>query len=275
MRAEEESIRKKVRERYAGISPGRESSCGSACCGGIEEGSGACCDAKACATDLGYSPEDLAGLPDGANLGLGCGNPTALLSLHPGETVLDLGSGGGVDCFLAAERVGPDGHVIGVDMTPDMVARARASARRSGRSTVEFRLGEMEHLPVADASVDVVISNCVINLAPDKAPVYREAFRALRPGGRLAVSDMVARRPVPEEARRDLQRWSSCSSGALTVAETSRVLRAAGFVEVRVESARPDETLPLIGGPDNLGIVPASIRALKPEIAMTATTALQ
>ncbi len=271
MRAEEETIRQKVRERYAGISQGRESSCGSACCSGIEEGPGACCDAKACATDLGYSPEDLVGLPDGANLGLGCGNPTALLSLHPGETVLDLGSGGGVDCFLAAERVGPDGHVIGVDMTPDMVARARANARRSGHRTVEFRLGEIEHLPVPDASVDVVISNCVINLAPDKAPVYREVFRALRPGGRLAVSDMVATRPVPEEARRDLQRWSSCSSGALTVEETSRLLQAAGFVDIQVEPARLDERLQPLGGPDDLGIVPASIRAVKPAVATTAT----
>ncbi len=271
MRGEEETIRQKVRERYAGISQGRESSCGSACCGGTEGGSGACCDASARATDLGYSSEDLVGLPEGANLGLGCGNPTALLSLRPGETVLDLGSGGGIDCFLAAERVGPHGHVIGVDMTPDMVARARANARRSGRSTVEFRLGEIEHLPVADASVDVLISNCVINLAPDKAPVYREAFRALRPGGRLAVSDLVATRPVPEEARRDLERWSSCSSGALTAEETSRLLQAAGFVEVRVEAAHRDETPQPLGGPDGLGIVPASIRAVKPAVPRTAT----
>src|SRR4029077_873035 len=174
------------------------------------------------------------------------GNPTALLALQPGETVIDLGSGAGVDCFLASRRVGPSGRVIGIDMTPEMVERARALGRAGEYPNVEFRLGEIEHLPVADAQADVVLSNCVINLVADKAAVYREAFRALRPGGRLAISDVVATRPIPESARNDPERWSSCSSGALLVEEVRRLLGAAGFVDVDVQvrtEERPPETL--------------------------------
>jgi SAM-dependent methyltransferase len=213
---------------------------------------------------MGYAPEELASLPEGADLGLGCGNPTGLLSLAPGEVVLDLGSGAGIDCFLAAKRVGPMGWAIGVDMTPEMVAKARANARKAGFSNVEFRLGEIEHLPVPDGSVDVVISNCVINLAPDKGAVYREAYRVLRPGGRFTVSDVVATRPISEEERNDPSLWSSCSSGALEVEEIRRLLTEAGFRDVRIDLKQPAETPTTLVGQASLGVVSASIRATKP-----------
>jgi len=178
--------------------------------------------------------------------------------------VLDLGSGAGVDCFLAAERVGPTGRVIGVDMTPDMVSRARSLARTNGRANVEFRLGEIEHLPVADASVDVVLSNCVINLVPDKGQVYREAFRVLRPGGRLAVADVLATRPISEEMRNDPERWTSCSSGALTVDEVKDRLRSAGFGSIEVSILGGDPSLESLRAQDEIGVVPGEVRATKP-----------
>jgi len=176
----------------------------------------------------------MAAVPDGANLGLGCGNPVAIASLQPGQTVLDLGAGAGFDAFLAARAVGPSGRVIGVDMTPEMVAKARANAKKGGFAQVEFRLGEIEALPVADGIVDVIISNCVINLCPDKRPVYREAFRALKPGGRLAVSDVVAHRELPEAVKRDLALHSGCLAGATPHDELLAILREAGFVDIVV-----------------------------------------
>jgi SAM-dependent methyltransferase len=200
-----------------------------------------CCDTGCgCGSDqvaaaIGYSGEDLAAIPAGSNLGLGCGNPHLAARIHPGETVLDLGSGGGVDCFLAARQVGPSGRVIGVDMTPEMVALARRTATEAEVENVSFRLGEIEHLPVADASVDVIISNCVINLAPDKRAVYREAFRVLRPGGRLAIADIVAHAPLPDEVRQDLAAWASCAAGASSVDELARTLHEIGFDEVRID----------------------------------------
>lgn len=206
----------------AGCSPSPAAS--SSCCGGGAGGS----------DRLGYSGAELASVPSGADLGLGCGNPQAIAALRPGETVLDLGSGGGLDCFLAARRVGPSGKVIGVDMTPEMVSRARESARRAGVTGVEFRLGEIEHLPVADASVDVVLSNCVINLSPDQAQVYREAWRVLRPGGRLAIADVVQTAPLPEALRRDAAARSRCIAGAAAPARIEAWLRAAGFREIRI-----------------------------------------
>jgi SAM-dependent methyltransferase len=183
---------------------------------------------------MGYSAEELAAAPQGADLGLGCGNPQAIAALRPGETVLDLGSGGGFDCFLAAKRVGKGGAVIGVDMTPEMVTKARDNARRVQAANVEFRLGEIEHLPVADDSVDVILSNCVINLSPDKGAVFREAFRVLKAGGRLAISDVVALRDLPRELAQNVEAMTGCVAGSAKVSEIERLLRDAGFEDVRV-----------------------------------------
>ena len=261
-----ESRRQQVRARYGGIaSQGGCCSTGegsSSCCGSGAEGSS--CPPSSVATQLGYSARDLTALPKGANLGLGCGNPTTLLALRPHQVVLDLGSGAGIDCFLAAKRVGGKGHVIGVDMTPEMVGKARENARKGHYANVEFRLGEIEHLPVADDSVDVVISNCVINLVPDKGPVYREAFRVLRPGGHLAISDVVATRPISARDRADPSLWSSCSSGALEVKELKALLRKAGFAEVQLDLKMPETAPETLRGQASRGVVPADIRAVKP-----------
>ena len=262
----EEQLRQSVRERYGGVAK----NAGAGCCGSTDAGCG-CAPSGSSSPDArtggccsGYSATDLASIPEGANLGLGCGNPTRLVTLRPGQVVLDLGSGAGVDCFVAAGQVGPSGRVIGVDMTPEMITRSRALARSAGRANVEFRLGEIEHLPVADASVDVVLSNCVINLAPDKSQVYREAFRVLRPGGELAVADVLATRPIPEEVRNDPAGWASCSSGALTRDEVTERLQAAGFdsIDVTVHSAEtPTSSLQAQA---EIGVVSADIRAAKP-----------
>ena len=217
-------IRGAVQTHYAGVATSGTSCCGDGCCGD-PDGS----------AKLGYSPQELAQLPDGADLGLGCGNPQALAELKPGETVLDLGSGPGMDCLLAARQVGPSGRVTGVDMTPQMIERARHNVETAGIGNVDFRLGEIEHLPVPDASVDVVLSNCVINLSPDKPAVFREAFRVLRPGGRLRVSDVVAIAPIPERWRGRMEVLSGCLSGASPIAEIEALLREAGFAEVSVE----------------------------------------
>jgi len=250
-------IQEHVRDRYGKIASG------GGCCGGGSEGS-ACCESSTAARELGYSSRELASLPAGANLGLGCGNPTALGSLKPGEVVVDLGSGAGIDCFLAARKVGPRGRVIGVDMTPEMLAKARTNARTGRYRNVEFRLGEIEHLPIADGSADVVISNCVINLAPDKAEVYREAFRVLRPGGRLAVSDVVATRPITRKERADPSLWSSCSSGAIEVRTVKALLRKAGFTGVEVDLGVHAKTPGTLKDQASLGVVPANVRATKP-----------
>lgn len=234
---DQDIVREAVRERYAQAA--RTESC---CCGpAISGGSGAsCCGTSSAAAHdisarLGYSEEELAAAPEGANLGLGCGNPQAIAELKPGEVVVDLGSGAGFDCFLAARQVGPSGQVIGVDMTPEMVSKARENARTAGFDHVEFRLGEIERLPVADNYADVIISNCVINLSPDKAAVYRDAFRVLKPGGRLAVSDVVATAELPSEWHDDMRLLSACISGASTVAGVEAMLRAAGFAEIAIE----------------------------------------
>lgn len=216
--------REVVRERYGELARGTRRGCG---CG--DPG-----DEGAVLAVIGYTPEQAAAIPEGANLGLGCGNPIAHAELKRGETVLDLGSGAGIDCFLAAREVGPEGRVIGVDMTPEMLARARANAVKAKAANVEFRLGEIEHLPVADASVDCIISNCVVNLSPDKAQVFREALRVLKPGGRLLVSDLVLVKPLDPALRRDVALYVGCVAGALPREEYLAAVREAGFAGVEV-----------------------------------------
>ncbi len=222
-----EAVRQKVREGYGAIARQGGSCCGPAksCCGGG--------NAEAVATAVGYDEAELAALPDGANMGLSCGNPTAIAELQPGEVVLDLGSGGGFDVFIAARKVGPTGKAIGVDMTADMLAKARKNAmtfkEKSGLDNVEFRLGEIEHLPLADSSVDVIISNCVINLSPDKPQVWREMFRVLKPGGRVAVSDLALLQPIPPNVAEMVEALVGCIAGAVLVEETERMAREAGL----------------------------------------------
>jgi arsenite methyltransferase len=228
MMKDNETVREEVRSRYGAIAAGY----GSCCCGG--DCQTAPRDAGDHAAKLGYAPGEVEAVPDGADMGLGCGNPQAIAALRAGEIVLDLGSGGGLDCFLAAKRVAPDGKVIGVDMTPEMVSKARRLAKESGYDNVEFRLGEIEHLPVADSSIDVILSNCVINLSPHKPAVYAEAFRVLRPGGRLAVSDVVAVKPLPPEVRDDPAAYCGCVGGASLLSDVEAMLTAAGFTDVHV-----------------------------------------
>ncbi|HOD98970.1 MAG TPA: arsenite methyltransferase [Syntrophales bacterium] len=217
--------------------------------GSIAATSGSCCSAASCCGDdsslvqigrrIGYSEQDLSSVPEGANLGLGCGNPIALASLKAGETVLDLGSGAGFDCFLAARQVGREGKVIGVDMTPEMIEKATENARKISIDNVEFRLGDIEHLPVADGSIDVIISNCVINLSPNKSRVFREAFRVLKPGGRLMVSDIVLKKPLPDAIKNSIAAYIGCVAGASLREDYLQEMREAGFESITVQSEAP------------------------------------
>jgi SAM-dependent methyltransferase len=228
---ETEDIKDLVRARYGSIAAAASQSCcgpATSCCGPAPT-----VDAKA--SRMGYTEAEIAAIPEGANLGLGCGNPQAIAALRPGEVLLDLGSGAGFDCLLAASQVGPTGRVIGVDMTHEMLKKARDNAARVGAANVEFRLGELEHLPVADGTADVVISNCVINLVPDKAQVFREAFRALKPGGRLAISDVVNTTPLPPELAADKALLCGCVAGAAPSTAIEDWLRAAGFCEISIQ----------------------------------------
>ncbi len=226
--ASADEIRTAVRSTYGDIAAQEQTGCGCSC------GGSPAASPEQLATQMGYSEDEIATAPGGANLGLGCGNPQAIASLRPGETVVDLGSGAGFDCFLAARQVGESGQVIGVDMTPEMVSKARANAAEAGVSNVSFRLGEIEHLPVADGTVDVIISNCVINLSPEKPDVFSDAFRVLRSGGRLAVADVIATAPLPESALQDLKAYAGCVSGAVLADQIEAMLARAGFVDIRI-----------------------------------------
>ncbi|UCE37497.1 MAG: arsenite methyltransferase [Thermoplasmata archaeon] len=241
----DKEIKKVVRKNYADIAKQDKS-----CCGPqvpvLPTKASSCCGAPPTASDMskkmGYSEEELSKLPEGANLGLGCGNPVALAYLKEGDTYVDLGSGAGIDCFLAADKVGKSGKVIGVDMTPEMIDRARENAKKAGLENVEFRLGEIEHLPVADNSVDVITSNCVINLSPDKIAVFKDAFRVIKPGGRLMISDIVLLKELPEAVLQSVEAYVGCVSGAMLKEEYLKIVEEVGFenVEVVNESSAGD-----------------------------------
>ena len=232
---ENEKIKEHVKKRYGEIAKTECSSCSSSCYSSSKCGP----SPQYVAWKLGYSPGDIESVPEDSVLGLGCGNPVALASLKEGEIVLDLGSGGGIDVFLASKKVGPTGKVIGVDMTQEMLTRAKATASKHGYTNVEFRLGEIEALPVEDESVDVIISNCVINLAPDKLKVFKEAYRVLKPNGRLMVSDIVTEEELPEDVRNSFDAWAGCIAGALEKTEYVDMIKIAGFENVRIVSGKP------------------------------------
>lgn len=259
----EDQVRRAVQRVYGNVARSSGAGCG---CGP------SCCDApaptaEALSQKLGYSADDVVSVPEGANMGLGCGNSQAIAALQRGEDVLDLGCGGGFDAFLAAQKVGATGSVIGVDMTPDMISKARANAESGRYANVDFRLGEIENLPLADRSVDVIISNCVINLSPDKPRVFAEAYRVLKPGGRLAVSDIVAVAELPESVRQDLALYTGCMAGASLVWELEAMLRESGFADIRVAPKGESRALirDWVPGAD-LGdhLASANIEAVKP-----------
>lgn len=269
MTRENDQVRSTVRDQYAKIAEATPKGASApACCGGSELNP---VDSEL----LGYTADELAALPEGANMGLGCGNPVAIAALKQGERVLDLGSGGGIDCLLAAKRVGPEGQVIGVDMTPTMVEKARQSVRDVGADNVSIRLGEIEHLPVADASIDVILSNCVINLSPDKRSVFREALRVLAPGGRLSISDVVATAPIPDELRAKAEALTGCISGAAPVAEVEALLAEVGFEAVKVDVSEASRTFIkewFPGSGAESYVASATISAIKPGGACCAPT---
>ncbi|MDV2989048.1 MAG: arsenite methyltransferase [Dehalogenimonas sp.] len=265
-------IKSYVKERYGGIArSGGGCGCGSGCCGSPAP--------DTIAKVIGYAEEDLAAVPDGANLGLGCGNPTAIAALQPGETVLDLGSGAGFDAFLAARQVGPTGQVIGVDMTPDMLSRAKANAVKGGFSNVEFRQGEIENLPVASGTVDTIISNCVINLSPDKPKVFAEAFRVLKPGGRIAVSDIVLTEALPDYVRDSVSAYTACVAGAILKEEYLDALRQAGFQNIEIIGENVfdldflDMALELVKEAGTLGLTEEKIQHISETIVSVKVTA--
>jgi arsenite methyltransferase len=261
-----DEIRKVVREKYGKVAAAGSTGCGcstSSCCG--KPGDVTLSDIS---LGLGYSSRDVADVPDGSNMGLGCGNPQAIASLKRGETVLDLGSGGGFDCFLAARSVGDKGRVIGVDMTPQMITKSRENAEKGGFMNVDFRLGELENLPVADEIVDVILSNCVINLSPEKERVFGEAFRVLKPGGRLAISDIVSTAELPDEIKNDMALYAGCIAGASSIKEIESLLGRTGFVEIRIQPKDESKTFIrdwIPGSRIEDYILSATIEAIKPK----------
>jgi SAM-dependent methyltransferase len=280
---DKEKIKEAVRESYGNVAKAGSVSIGNsptASCCGPSDGSAETNAAASCcggpevtpeqmSTVMGYSKEDIVGVIEGANMGLGCGNPVALASLKPGETVVDLGSGGGFDCFLAAKQVGETGQVIGVDMTPEMITKARINTEKMATKNVEFRLGEIEYLPVADNSADLIMSNCVINLSPDKLSVYREAYRILKPGGRLSISDVLATAKLPDEVQKNLALVAACVGGAATIEDTEKILKEAGFQDIKIKAHDNSRNLIREWDPDKSEnavdyVVSAYIEAVKP-----------
>ncbi|MDD2390368.1 MAG: arsenite methyltransferase [Desulfobacterales bacterium] len=264
-KSKNDEIRSAVRENYGKVAASGSAGCGcspSSCCGTLNG-----LTAADISLGLGYSGEDVTAVPEGANMGLGCGNPQAIASLQTGEVVLDLGSGGGFDCFLAARVVGDKGVVIGVDMTAEMITKSRRNAEQAGFENVDFRLGELENLPVADGIIDVIISNCVINLSPEKERVFREAFRVLKQGGRLAISDVVATAEIPDDVKKDMAMYTGCITGASYISELESMLQQAGFENIRI---RPkDESKAFIrdwapGSKVEDYVVSATVEAVKP-----------
>ncbi len=264
----EDEIKQIVRERYGSIAEADAADCGcstSSCCGPDAT------TAENISRHLGYSEQDVSEVPEGANMGLGCGNPQAIANLKPGETVLDLGAGGGFDCFLASKAVGSEGKVIGVDMTASMISKARNNSETGDYTNVEFRLGEIENIPAADNEIDVIISNCVINLSPAKDKVYKEAFRVLKPGGRLAVSDIVAIAPMPDELSDNVALYTGCVAGASPVKDQIKMMEEAGFEDIRIKSKSESEDLIdkwgnelVVGAHLSDYVISASIEAVKP-----------
>ncbi|MFC2094830.1 arsenite methyltransferase [Candidatus Bipolaricaulota bacterium] len=276
---ETKDIHKTVRERY-----GERAKSGSCC----STGTNSCCGSSpSVSKKLGYSEQELRSIPEGADLGLGCGNPTAMASLQPGETVVDLGSGAGIDCFLAADLVGETGHVIGVDMTAAMIDRARENALKNGIDNVEFRLGEIEHLPVSDGTIDAVISNCVVNLSPDKPQVFSEVYRSLKPGGRLMISDIVRLKQLPEAITKSVEAYVGCVAGASLKDDYLGMIEGAGFRDVEVVSERTfDAALPTSGNakivfdgqevdPSELGMTPDMVCDLAGSMASISVRAFK
>lgn len=264
---EADEIRQNVRKSYSAVAEASNTGddCGnsSSCCGVASDEA----IQMLVSTRMGYSEEDLSTVPEGADMGLGCGNPRAIAGIQKGETVLDLGSGGGFDCFLAAAETGETGKVIGIDMTPTMISKARENADKGQYTHVEFRLGEIENLPVGDSTIDVIISNCVINLSPDKVRVFSESFRALKTGGRLAISDVVASTELPESIRNDLHLYSGCMAGAIQITELQVILEEAGFVDICITPKDESKEFIKDWAPDK-GVedyvLSASIEAVKP-----------
>lgn len=260
-----EDVKREVRSAYGSVAEANNQSqgCGNgrSCCGVTAKPD------REYWQELGYSPEEFDSVPEGCNMGLGCGNPQAIASLKPGEVVLDLGAGGGFDAFLAAKKVGPTGKVYGVDMTPEMLSKARSNAVKSGHQNVEFLLGEIEHLPLPNNAVDVIISNCVVNLSTNKQNVFNESFRVLKEGGRLAISDMVAYKPLPQEMINNKELYCNCISGATTINELKNILTKAGFTDIVIE---PQESSRMFikdwvpGSDAENYVVSAKIKAIKP-----------
>lgn len=255
-----------IREKYSKTATSSKSSCGCSstfCCDDINGN-----DSKVISLELGYSNSDVNNVPEGANMGLGCGNPKAIASLKTGEIVVDLGAGGGFDCFLAAKEVGGTGKVIGVDMTPDMVSKARENAEKGGYKNVEFRLGEIEYLPIANDTADVIISNCVINLSPEKQKVFNDAYRVLKPGGRLAISDVVATAELPQEIKNDIAMVTGCVSGASLISDLEEIMEKAGFEDIRIYPKYESKKFIKTWAPGSKiedYVVSATIEAVKPK----------